>query len=298
VVPGQPRSGSPGPAPAAIPGAPFFGSKIVTDIPLGEVYRYINETALIRGQWQVKKGKLDPDTYSDLLDSKIYPELKRLKQQAETEGLLVPKVVYGYFPCKSDGDDLVLYIPRHQEDPSVPWKAADGLPMKEVLRFTFPRQRRDRRISIADYFTPRRNGEEETYDVVGMHLVTVGERASAHSRKLFESDRYQEYLYFHGLSVEAAEGLAEYWHKQMRDELGIGGNDAPEIRKLFSQQYRGSRYSFGYPACPSLEDQEKLFRLLRPERIGVTLTEEFQLVPEQSTSAIIVHHPEARYFTL
>ncbi len=297
-----PQSGSGsaavGPAPADIPRAPFYGSKVVTDIPLGEVYSYINETALIRGQWQVKKGTLGADEYRELLESRVYPELTRLQHQAEQEGLLVPKVVYGYFPCRSEGDDLVLYIPRPNDDPSATWESGDNPPLKEALRFTFPRQRKDRKISIADYFSSVRNGTREEYDVVGMHLVTVGERASEHSRKLFEADRYQEYLYFHGLSVEAAEGLAEYWHKQMRAELGIGGNDAGEIKKLFSQQYRGSRYSFGYPACPSLEDQEKLFRLLRPERIGVTLTEEFQLVPEQSTSAIIVHHPEARYFTL
>jgi len=294
----EPRApgGSPArPAPARIPQAPFFGSKVVTGIPLDDVYRFINETALIRGQWQVKKGKLPPDEYRSLLETRIYPELKRLQRQAEEEGLLEPRVVYGYFPCRAEKDDLVIFAPASHHDPSVPWHGHNAKPLKEVLRFSFPRQRKDRRVSITDFFAP---GEDGGYDVLGLHLVTVGERASLHAKKLFEAGKYQEYLYFHGLSVEAAEGLAEYWHKRIREELGIGDGDAKEIRKLFSQQYRGSRYSFGYPACPSLEDQEKLFRLLRPERIGVSLTEEFQLVPEQSTSAIIVHHPEARYFTL
>ena len=135
-------------------------------------------------------------------------------------------------------------------------------------------------------------------DVVAFHIVTMGTVASEHSHKLFTSNNYKEYLYFHGLSVESAEALAELWHRKMREELNIHRKDSPEIKKLFSQQYQGSRYSFGYPACPSLEDQKKLFELLKPERIGIELTEEFQLVPEQSTSAIIVHHPEARYFNV
>jgi 5-methyltetrahydrofolate--homocysteine methyltransferase len=297
VAPG-PHGGEKGttrPAPAPIPRPPFYGSKVVTGIPLSEIYEYINETALIRGQWQVKKGKLGADEYRALLDSRVYPELKRLQRQAMDEGLLEPAVVYGYFPCRSEGDDLILFMPVSHDDPSLPWGGSDHGEMKEALRFSFPRQRGDRRICISDYFTPSADG---TYDVIGMHLVTVGEKASTYAKKLFDAGAYQEYLYFHGLGVESAEALAEYWHRRIRMELGIGGSDAPEVKKLFSQQYRGSRYSFGYPACPSLEDQEKLFRLLRPERIGVALTEEFQLVPEQSTSAIIVHHPEARYFTL
>jgi len=301
-------AGQPGPAaqapaatrpePVAVPAAPFFGSKVVEELPLPEVYPYLNEVALIRGQWQVKKNKLTPDEYRALLEDRIYPELKRLQRQAEAERLLRPSVVYGYYPCRAVGDDLVIFTPEKQDDPSAEWGRDDSRPLREALRFTFPRQRKDRRLSIADFFRDSHGGPDGTYDVIGMHLVTVGEQASAHAKRLFDSGAYQEYLYFHGLSVETAEALAEYWHKRMRRELGIDGDDAAEIRKLFSQHYRGSRYSFGYPACPSLEDQAKLFRLLRPERIGVALTEEFQLVPEQSTSAIIVHHPAARYFTL
>ncbi|HLF15774.1 MAG TPA: methionine synthase [Bacteroidota bacterium] len=278
-----------------IPLAPFFGTKVKRDVPLREVYRYVNETALIRGQWQVKRGKLPAEEYRRLLDEKIYPELKHLQDEAERGKLLRPDVVYGYYPCRSDGNDLVVFAPDGQADPSAPWDPREGVPLREILRFTFPRQKKDRRLSIADFFIPGSDGE---YDVLGIQLVTVGAKASEHAKTLFDSGRYREYLYFHGLGVETAEGLAEYWHKIVRGELGIGTGDAPEIKKLFGQQYRGSRYSFGYPACPALEDQEKLFVLLKPGRIGVTLTEEFQLVPEQSTSAIIVHHPEARYFTL
>ena len=190
---------------------------------------------------------------------------------------------------------FILFAPEGHPDPSEQWDPRDSRSLREILRFTFPRQKKDRKLCIADYF---HQAAPDAYDVIGVQLVTVGAKASEHAKILFDSDRYQEYLYFHGLSVESAEGLAEYWHKVVRGEMGIGADDATEIKKLFSQQYRGSRYSFGYPACPSLEDQAKLFVLLRPERIGVTLTEEYQLVPEQSTTAIVVHHPEARYFTL
>jgi 5-methyltetrahydrofolate--homocysteine methyltransferase len=165
----------------------------------------------------------------------------------------------------------------------------------ERLRFTFPRQRDDRLLCLADYFAPRDSGK---VDVAAFHLVTMGRVASEHSARLFGSDNYKDYLYFHGLSVECAEALAEYWHRHIRRELGIAHNDAAEIRRLFSQGYQGSRYSFGYPACPNLEDQLKLFTLLDGEQIGVRLTEEFSLDPEQSTNAIIVHHPEARYFNV
>ncbi len=274
---------------------PFFGTKVVRSVPLAEVYAYINTTALIRGQWQVKKGKLAPDDYRRLLEEKVYPELARLQGEAERDRLITPDVVYGYYPCRPEGNDLILYVPEGHSDPSGRWEPRDDRPLREIVRFSFPRQGRDRKLCIADYFHPP---NPDAYDVIGVQLVTVGARASEHAKMLFDSDRYQEYLYFHGLSVESAEGLAEYWHKVVREEMGIAADDAAEIKKLFSQHYRGSRYSFGYPACPSLEDQAKLFVLLKPERIGVTLTEEFQLVPEQSTSAIIVHHPEARYFTL
>ena len=167
--------------------------------------------------------------------------------------------------------------------------------LREWLRFTFPRQSDDRHLCIADYFA---SVESRRIDVVAFHLVTVGKVASEYSRKLYNANKYKDYLYFHGLSVESAEALAEMWHKKIREELGIGGKDAKDIKRLFSQGYQGSRYSFGYAACPNLEDQAKLFKLIQPERIGVKLSEEFQLDPEQSTNAIIVHHPDARYFII
>jgi len=263
-----------------IPPPPFYGTRVVNDVPLEEVFPYVNEIALIRGQWQVKRGRRPPAEYEKVLREKIYPAYEELKKRCIEERLLEPQVVYGYFPVQSDGNDVIVY----REDQRTEW-----------LRFTFPRQKGRRQLSLADFFAPVGS---RRMDVLGAMVVTVGARASEVARKLYEESRYQEYLYFHGLSVETAEALAEYWHKRMRQELGIAGEDAKEIRKLFSQGYRGSRFSFGYPACPELSDQVKLFEMLRPERIGVTLSEGYQMVPEQSTSAIIVHHPQARYFNV
>jgi 5-methyltetrahydrofolate--homocysteine methyltransferase len=196
--------------------------------------------------------------------------------------------VYGYFPCNSDGDDLIIWD-------EATGNGQQGGARKERVRFSFPRQPSGKRLCISDYFRPAESGE---VDVIGMHCVTMGAKASQAARALFERNEYQEYLYLHGLGVETAEALAEFWHKRMRQELGIASEDAPRIRDLFTQHYRGSRYSFGYPACPDMSDQERLFKLLEPERIGCTLTENWQIDPEQSTSAIIVHHPEAKYFNV
>ncbi len=264
----------------AIPTVPFWGSKTVEHISLDEIYPYINDAALIKGQWQVRKGKRSEEEYHKQLEESIYPDLRTLKDQAKAERLLDPKVVYGYFPCQSHGNDLIVYN--------------DDMKTQRV-RFTFPRQKDDRHLCLADYFAPVDSGR---IDVVAFHMVTMGKSASEHSAKLYAANNYKEYLYFHGLSVETTEALAELWHKKIREELGIAGKDAKNIKRLFSQGYQGGRYSFGYPACPNLEDHTKLFALLEPERIGVHLTEEFMLEPEQSTDAIIVHHPEAKYFTI
>ena len=196
-------------------------------------------------------------------------------------GLFEPKVVYGYFPAQGEGNDVIVYDPESR---------------KELLRFTFPRQREGRKLSIADFFARASSG---TMDVLGLSLVTIGAKASVETQRLFEAGEYTRYLYLHGLSVETAEALAEFHHKKMREELGIAGEDSPHIRDLFHQKYQGSRYSFGYPACPNLEDQTKLFKLLDPEKnVGVRLTSSFLLDPEQSTSAIVVHHPSAKYFVV
>jgi 5-methyltetrahydrofolate--homocysteine methyltransferase len=283
---------------APVPLPPFFGSRVVDDVALDTVFSYINEAALIRGQWQVRRGKRSAEEYERQMREEIYPRLAELKLEAMRRNILRPRVLYGYFPCNADGNDLVLYRPSALEGDALyaEWPSAhSGTALTEWQRFTFPRQGGDRYLCIADYFRPVESGET---DVCAFHIVTVGAEASAYTARLFEEDRYQEYLYMHGLSVESAEALAEYWHRVVRRELGIDGKDADDVRRLFSQGYQGSRYSFGYPACPNLEDHRQLFDMLRPERIGVELTEEFQLVPEQSTSAIIVHHPQARYFNV
>lgn len=263
-----------------IPRLPFYGSRVVDDISLDDVFAFVNETALFKGQWQFKQGRKPTEEYEALVRDKVRPIYEELKQRSKRDELLVPRVVYGYFPCQSSGNDLII-LNEDQET--------------ERLRFTFPRQPAGKHLCLADFFAAKDSGR---VDVVGFHLVTVGKRASEYAHELFKSDNYADYLYFHGLSVESAEALAELWHKRIREELGIAGEDAVDVRKLFQQNYQGSRFSFGYPACPNLEDQAKLFELLDPARIDVELTEEFQLDPEQSTSAIIVHHPEAKYFSV
>ena len=267
-----------------IPTAPFYGSKVVEITDLTKVFAFINETALFKGQWQYKQGRKTPEEYKAILAETVYPKFAEIKANAIREKQLEAKLVYGYFPCNSSGNDLIIY----EDDEKT-----------EKLRFTFPRQpveqRGGRNLCLADYFAAVDSGKT---DVVAFQLVTMGRRASEYSAKLFKSDNYTDYLLFHGLSVESAEALAEMWHKRVREELGIAESDAKDLAKLFHQGYQGSRFSFGYPACPNLEDQTKLFELLRPERIDVELSEEFQLHPEQSTSAIIVHHPEAKYFNI
>jgi 5-methyltetrahydrofolate--homocysteine methyltransferase len=263
-----------------IPVAPFLGSRVVLDIPLEEVFAYINETALFKGQWQFKQGRTSAEEYQAFVSEHVRPIYEELKERSEREGLLIPRAVYGYFRCQSSGNDLIIY---------------DDEGKTERTRFTFPRQPSGKHLCLADYFAAVDSGR---MDIVAFHLVTVGRRASQYSQELFKRDNYAEYLYFHGLSVEGAEAMAELWHRRIRQELGIAGNDSKNLNELFRQGYQGSRFSFGYPACPNLEDQAQLFELLDPARIDVELTEEFQLDPEQSTSAIIIHHPEARYFSI
>ena len=265
----------------AIPTAPFLGNRLIEDVDLNEIYPYVNTVALFRGQWGFKKGSTSPEEYKRLLQETVEPTFERLKQQCRDEKILRPQVVYGYWPCASSGDDLIVFDP---DDTSA-----------EIERFSFPRQAARKRLCLSDFFRPVDAGER---DVVGFTCVTMGVEVSHRAKQLFERDDYTEYLYMHGMGVETTEALAELWHKRMRAELGIGGEDSPKVRELFTQHYRGSRYSFGYPACPEMSDQEKLFRLLQPERIGCVLTENFQIDPEQSTSALVVHHPEAKYFNV
>ena len=275
-----------------IPTPPFWGVRVRKDYNLRELFQYINETALFKNQWQLKTAS--QSDYLRLVEEKFRPILRRLEEEVFESGLFAPAVVYGYFPAQSEGNDVIVYQAPKQSSRPCGTRWEEGLP--ELLRFTFPRQKEGRRLSIADFFAPKSSGK---MDVLGVSLVTIGAVASTETQRLFEGGEYTKYLYLHGLSVETAEALAEFHHKKMREELGIAGDDATEIRDLFHQKYRGSRYSFGYPACPNLEDQTKLFALLKPEEnVGVRLTSGFLLEPEQSTSAIVVHHPAAKYFVV
>jgi len=276
-----------------IPEPPFWGVRVRKDYDLHELFQYINETALFKNQWQLKTAS--QSDYVRLVEEKFRPILRKLEDEVAGSGLFEPKVVYGYFPAQGDGNDVVVYDVEGQPSSARPDRIKDPVP-HELLRFTFPRQREGRRLCISDFFAPKASGK---MDVIGLSLVTIGAKASVETQRLFEGGEYTKYLYLHGLSVETAEALAEFHHKKMREELGIAGEDAGEIRDLFHQKYRGSRYSFGYPACPNLEDQTKLFALLKPEEnVGVRLTSGFLLEPEQSTSAIVVHHPGAKYFVV
>ncbi|HYE23607.1 MAG TPA: methionine synthase [Clostridia bacterium] len=277
---------------ANIPQPPFWGVRVLGPgtFDLREIFRYINETALFKNQWQLKTAS--QEDYARLVEQKFRPILRDLEDEVIAAGWFTPKVVYGFFPCQSDGNDLIVYEGREG------LKAGDKAPsdLSEIQRFTFPRQREGRRLSISDYMLSRASGR---VDVIGMSVVTIGSQASHETQRLFEGGEYTKYLYLHGLSVETAEALAEYMHRRVRAEMGIAGDDSERISDLFHQKYRGSRYSFGYPACPNLEDQAKLFALLKPEEnIGVRLTTGYLLEPEQSTSAIVVHHPSAKYFVV
>src|SRR5918999_4121241 len=257
---------------------PFLGSRVAKGIPLDDIAAYLNETALFRNQWQYRPEGGESD---EEFKARIRPTLRAEVARAKESGTLVPAVAWGYFPVNSDGNDLLVWTDDNRTE--------------ERLRFTFPRQRKEPWQSIADFFRPAESGEA---DYTAFHVVTMSDVASAHAAELFAADRYQDYLHFHGLSVEMAEALAEYWHHRIREEWGFADEDGPTLTGLFKQQYRGSRYSWGYPACPDLDDQVKVAELLEIGRIGVTVSEEFQLHPEQSTSAIVVHHPEAKYFIL
>ena len=265
-----------------LPSAPFFGDKVVRGIPLADYVPYLDERALFLGQWGLKASRGDGPGYAELVESEGRPRLRTWLDRIQTDSMIEPAVVYGYFPCYSEGNNLVVL-----------WHEGDKAGL-ERARFSFPRQRRDRHLCLADFFRPKESGE---LDVVAFQIVTMGQAASDATGKLFEADAYRDYLELHGLSVQLTEALAEYWHSRVRDELRLGDQDSVDMTSLIEKQaYRGSRYSFGYPACPDLEQQTMLLDLLDPQRIGVDLSEEFQLHPEQSTSAVIVHHPEAKYF--
>ena len=305
-----------------VPLPPFWGRRVVADLDARHVFPFVNENALFLGQWGLKKGALSDEQFAKLTEETARPVFEDLKRRALAEGFIRPKVTYGYFPVQSSGDDLIVYHVeefirkdeggtgaeratardrmKDERRPGCPCCAVNSpfslhpsSSPREWLRFTFPRQEGRRRLCVSDFFRSVASGQ---YDVLGVQLVTVGDRATEMAEALRKDNRYQDYLYLHGFGVECAEALAELWHKRMRQELGFGSEDDASVKRLFQQKYRGSRYSFGYPACPNLEDRALLVKLLEPEAIGVVLTENFMLVPEQSTDAIVAHHPQAKYF--
>jgi 5-methyltetrahydrofolate--homocysteine methyltransferase len=253
-----------------IPAPPFWGSRVTRGVPLDEIAALLNKRALFRTQWGFGAEQVEADAEA---------ALRTTMALCRAESILIPEAVHGYWPANADGNDLVI------------WAGPDA--DEEVARFSLPRQTKGRRLCIADFFRPISSGER---DVIAFHAVTMGSRVSERAGELFAADAYTDYLYLHGLGVEMAEAMAELWHARVRRELGIADQDADSPAGLFQQGYQGSRYSFGYAACPDLSMRKPLFDLLGAERIGLELSEEFQLHPEQSTDALVVHHPEAKYF--
>ena len=267
-----------------VPAAPFLGTEVIRGIPLADYAAYLDERALFMGQWGLKPARGGSGaSYEELVETEGRPRLRMWLERMQTEGLLEAAVVYGYFRCVSSGNDMIVL-------------SADG--QTELERFRFPRQRRDRRLCLADFFKPQDSGQGAQTDVVAFQLATMGARVSLATGELFAKNAYREYLELHGLSVQLTEALAEYWHARIRRELVISDSDPDDLDGFFRVGYRGARYSIGYPACPDLADRAKMVRLLEPSRIGVELSEEMQLHPEQSTDAIVVHHPEAKYFSV
>ncbi|WP_406196846.1 methionine synthase [Kitasatospora sp. NBC_01560] len=261
-----------------VPAPPFWGDRIVKGVPFADYASWLDEDALFKGQWGLKAARTgEGPSYEELVETEGRPRLRMWLDRLQTEGWLEAAVVYGYYPANSKGDDLIVLN-------------EDGT---ERTRFTFPRQRRGRRLCLADFFRPEESGVQ---DVLGLQVVTMGNRISEAANELFANNSYRDYLELHGLSVQLAEALAEFWHARVRYELGFSGEDPQDVKDMFALKYRGARFSLGYGACPELEDRAKIAELLRPERIGVVLSEEFQLHPEQSTDAIVIHHPEAKYF--
>jgi 5-methyltetrahydrofolate--homocysteine methyltransferase len=264
----------------AVPQPPFWGPLAITRLSPKAVVPYLNERMLYQFQWGYRKDGKSLAEYREWAKDELRPVLARMLDIAIREEILVPQAAYGYWPCAAEGNDVILFAPERG---------------REVARFSFPRQAKDGGLCIADFFRDVDAGER---DVIGLQVVTMGRRASDAAREWFAEDRYQDYLYLHGVSVEMAEALAEYLHRRIRGELGFAADEARDPEAMLNQGYRGSRYSFGYPACPNLADQRQLLNLLRAEEIGITLSEEDQLDPEQSTSAIVVHHPQAKYFSV
>ena len=276
-----------------VPTPPFWGTRIVKGIALRDYASFLDERATFMGQWGLKPGRQsDGATYEELVETEGRPRLRYWLDRLQTDNLLEASVVYGYFPAYSEGNDTVIL--HHSADGATDG-GSDGAALTERLRFSFPRQARDRHLCLSDFVKSR---DQQQIDVIPFQLVTMGSKIAEEANRLYKANQYRDYLELHGLSVQLTEALAEFWHARVRNELGFSAEDPSEVEGLFKLDYRGARYSFGYPACPNLEDRIKLIELLKPERIGVELSEELQLHPEQSTDAMILHHPEAKYFSV
>ncbi len=259
---------------------PFLGYKHLKGIPINEIADFLNETALYRMQWGYRPDKSLSETDTDFrLRCRKY--LNKWLNKAKIKNLLIPIVSYGYFYANSDDNNLIIWADENKKD------------MLET--FTFPRQKEKDRLCIADFFRPIDSNE---LDSVAFSVVSIGDKISEKTACLFKENSYSDYLHLHGLGVEMAEALAEYFHKRIREEWGFGDEDAESLGALFRQKYRGGRYSWGYPACPDLEDNVKVAKLLAVDKLGIEVSEEtsWQFHPEQTTSAIICHHPKAKYF--
>ncbi|MFI2365110.1 methionine synthase [Promicromonospora sp. NPDC019610] len=283
-----------------VPDPPFWGTRIVKGVQLSEYAAFLDERATFMGQWGLKPGRSeDGASYEELVETEGRPRLAEWMDRIRTDQIMDPTVVYGYFPVWSEGDDVVVAHHGDLDGIGAPDGGSGGEVGTERLRFHFPRQRRDRHLCLADFVRPRSFVEETgRFDVLPVQLVTVGDTVSAHTARLFEANKYREYMELHGLSVQLTEALAEFWHSRVRSELGFGDEDPKTVEGMFKLEYRGARMSLGYPACPDMEDRHKVVELLRPERVGVTLSDELQLHPEQSTDAFVFHHPEAKYFSV
>ncbi|HQG70034.1 MAG TPA: vitamin B12 dependent-methionine synthase activation domain-containing protein, partial [Rhodoglobus sp.] len=286
-----------------IPAPPFWGTRIVRGIALADYAAFLDERATFMGQWGLKPSRAeDGASYEELVQTEGRPRLRYWLDRILAEGMIDASVDYGYFPAYSEGDDLVIL--HHGDDPTgilgtpgllAPDGGSGGPIGTERLRFSFPRQRRDRHLCLADYVRSRESGQ---VDVVALQLVTAGSAVDAFTAQMFAENKYRDYLELNGLTMQLTEALAEYWHSRVRAELGFAAEDPTDIAGMFKLNYRGARFSLGYPACPDMEDRRKVVELLKPERMGVELSEELQLHPEQSTDAFVFHHPEARYFSV
>jgi 5-methyltetrahydrofolate--homocysteine methyltransferase len=295
----------------AVPAPPFWGTRIVKGLPLADFAAFLDERATFMGQWGLKPGRgEDGASYEQLVDTEGRPRLRYWMDRILAEGMLDPAIVYGFFPAWSEGDQVV--IGHHGDDPTGVYgtrgllapDGGSGGPLAEArLSFSFPRQRRDRHLCLADFVHPKpRLGDGvtagERVDVVAVQLATAGAKVDEVTARMFAENQYRDYMELNGLTMQLTEALAEYWHSRIRAELGFASEDPADIAGMFKLDYRGARFSLGYPACPDMEDRRKVVTLLKPERIGVELSEELQLHPEQSTDAFVFHHPEAKYFSV